>query len=265
MQTITSRDGTSIAYERTGSGPPLVLVHGTGDVHDFWDLSGVRTAFAEYFTVYAIDRRGRGRSGDAAEYALEREAEDVAAVSDAIDEPVNLLGHSSGAIYSLEAALRTDNLQTLVLNEPPIAVGDHQLDVGEVVTEMKQLLDEGENEQVLNLFLEDVVQLTPEELDAVRSAPIWEAMVVAAQTLPRELRTVAEYEFDAGRFAEMTTPTLVLSGGESDRFFKDATKAVADALPNSRLVTFDGHAHEPMNTAPDRFVDEVLTFIREST
>jgi pimeloyl-ACP methyl ester carboxylesterase len=263
-ETVTSADGTTIAFERTGSGPPLVLVHGATDVHEFWDLTDVRSVFAEHFTVYAIDRRGRGESGDAAEYELEREAEDVAAVVNAIDDPVTLLGHSSGALYSLEAVLRTDNLRKLIVNEPPIQVGNHEFDVEDVVAEMNRLLADGENEQTLMLFLQEEAHLTSDEIDVARSAPIWQDMVDAAHTLPREWQAIAEYEFDATRFATMTTPTLVLGGGESPSFYKDATVAVTEALPNSRLVRFDGQSHEPMNTAPDRFIEEVLTFIRES-
>ncbi len=264
METVTSADGTAIAFHRTGSGPPLVLVHGNGDVHEFWDLAGTRLAFAEHCTVYAVERRGRGESGDAAAYELEREAEDVATVVDAIDEPVTLLGHSGGAIYSLEAALRTDNLRNLILSEPPIAVADHELDV-EGLAEMKRLLDDGENERALVVFLREVAGISRAEIDELRSAPIWPDMVRAAHTLPRESRAIAEYEFDATRFADVTTPTLVLSGGESPQFFKDAAGAVDEALPNSRTTIFDGLAHEPMNTAPDRFVDEVLTFAYDST
>ena len=262
--TVTSADGTAITFERTGSGPPLVLVHGGGDVRGFWDLSGVRAAFADHCTVYATDRRGRGESGDAEGYELEREAEDVVAVVDSIGDPVVLLGHSYGALVALEAALRTDNLRKLVVNEPPVPVGDHELDVEEAVVEIQRLLDTGENEQALVLMLQEVAQLTPDELDAARSAPIWPDMVDAAHTLPRELRANAEYEFDPARFTDVSAPTLVLSGTESPPFFKDAAEAVADALPDSRRVTFDGHSHEPMNTAPDRFVDEVLAFVRES-
>ena len=261
-KTVTSADGTTIAFEQMGSGPPLVLVHGNGDVHEFWDLAGARPAFAERCTVYAISRRGRGASGDAATYELEREAEDVAAVVDSIDHPVTLLGHSGGALYSLEGALNTDNLRKLILNQPPIAVGDNVLDVEEAITEMKRLLDDGQREQALVLFLRDVGQLTPEELDAARSAPIWQEMVEAARALPRELQAIAEYEFDPARFAELTTPTLLLSGGESPSLYRDATEALGAALPNNRIVTFDEHAHEPMNTAPDRFVREVLMFTR---
>lgn len=264
-ESVTSADGTAIAFERTGSGPPLVLVHGAADVHEFWDLTGVRSAFADHCTVYAMDRRGRGETGDTAAYALEREAEDVAAVVDHLEDPAVLLGHSYGALCALEAALRTDNLRGLVLNEPPIQVGANEpLEDEETVAEIQRLLDEGENEQALVLMLQDVAQLTPEELDAARSSPIWPDMIDAAHTLPREMRANAEYEFDAARFADVSTPTLVLTGGESPPFFREATAAVHDALPDSRLVTFDGQAHEPMNTAPDRFVDEVLTFVRES-
>ena len=164
MEAVTSADGTEIAFERTGRGPPLVLVHGNACDHRFWDLSDVRPALAEHCTVYAMDCRGVGESGDvqqtksaeptgtsgsgdAPEYDLEREFEDVAAVVDAVDEPVTLLGHSYGALLSLEAALRTDNVHRLVLYEPPIRVGDHELYSEEVLAEMKRLLDDGENEQ----------------------------------------------------------------------------------------------------------------------
>ncbi|WP_436347886.1 alpha/beta fold hydrolase [Natronorubrum sp. FCH18a] len=156
METATSADGTEIAFERTGSGPPLVLVHGGVCDHRFWELSDVRTTFADHCTVYAMDCRGVGESGDADEYDLEREFEDVAAVVKAVDEPVTLLGHSSGALLSLEAALRTDNLRKLILYEPPITFDDHELYSDEVLAEMKRLLDDGKNEQVLVLFLQEI-------------------------------------------------------------------------------------------------------------
>ncbi|WP_101297639.1 alpha/beta fold hydrolase [Halegenticoccus soli] len=264
METITSADGTPIAFERTGSGPPLVLVHGSAGDHTRWELSEVRSAFAEHFTVYAVDRRGRGESGDAAEYELEREFEDVAAVVGSIDDPVVLLGHSYGALCCLEAALRTDNLRKLVLYEPPLPVGDHELYSEDVLAELAALLDDGENERALVLFLREVAEIPPAEIDVLRSAPNWPDRVAAARTLPRETRAPAEYEFDAARFADLVTPTLLLSGGESPKWFREATDAVNDALPNSRITILDGQQHVAMNTAPDLFIDEVLTFVREA-
>lgn len=261
VETVTSEDGTEIAFERTGGGPPLVLVHGAVCDHTFWELSDVRAALAEHYTVHAMDCRGVGWSGDAPEYELEREFEDVAAVVDAVDRSVALLGHSGGALLSLEAARRTDNLDGLVLYEPPI------FDVipETALAEMQELVDDGENERMIEFFLREVAQSTPEEIAAQRTAPYWRAVVDAAPVWLRHFEAGADYEFDAARFAEMTTPTALLTGSESPRFLKDATTALHDALPNSRIVTFDGYAHEAMLTAPDLFVDEVRTFIRESS
>ena len=265
MHKVASADGTQIAFERTGSGPPLVLVHGgaAGD-HTRWELAGVRAAFAERFTVYAMDRRGRGESGDAAEYEMERESEDVAAVVDAVGDPVTLLGHSSGALFSLEAALRTDNLHRLILYEPVFRIGDYEPYDAELMAEMETLLGDGKNEQALVLFLRDAVHLTSDEIDVLRSAPSWQGRVEAAHTVPREEIAGGEYEFVAARFADMTTPTLLLAGTESPPPFIEATEAVHETLPNSRMVVFDGHGHVAMLTATDRFIEEVLRFAREA-
>ncbi|WP_458210926.1 alpha/beta fold hydrolase [Haladaptatus sp. NG-SE-30] len=265
MDTVTSTDGTSIAFARTGSGPPLVLVPGGGaNDHTRWDAGGVRPAFADHCTVYAIDGRGLGESGDADEYELEREFEDVAAVVESIDEPAVVLGHSSGALIALEAALRTDNLRKLILYEPPIQVGDHDLDTEQEVAEMEALLDAGQHEQVLILFLREVANLPPDEIDALRGAPNWQRRVEGAYTIPRAIRGVSEYEFDAARLAGLTTPTLLLEGSESPPFLHTAIEALAEALQNSRIVTFEGHGHVAMLTATNRFIDEVLTFVRET-
>lgn len=263
VKTVTSADGTEIAIKRTGSGPPLVLVYGNGDVHQFWEEGGVRSAFADRYTVYAVERRGRGESGDAVEYGLKREAEDIAAVVDSIDGPVTLLGHSGGALYALEGALRTDTLHSLILYEPPIQVGDNELNIAEELTEIETLVERGEDERVLVLFERDIAGLPPDELDALRATPIWQEMVDTAHTLPRELRAISEYEFDAARFVDLTTPTLLLTGSESPSFYRDATEVVHEALPNNRIVSFKGEQHMAIHTAPDRFIDEVGAFVQE--
>lgn len=149
-------------------------------------------------------------------------------------------------------------------NRPPIAVGDHELGMESVVADIEELLTDGEKEQALVRFLQEVGGLTPAELDALRSAPNWLDRVAVAQVIPRGLQAADEYEFDADRSAALTTPTLLVSGSESPPLYKDGIEAVNNALPTSRIVTFDGHAHAAMLTATDRFIDEVLAFTFES-
>ena len=264
MESVTSADGTPIAFEHTGSGPPLVLVHGMAGNHARWELFNIRPTLSEHTTVYAIDRRGHGESGDANEYALVLEFEDVAAVVDSIDDPVNLLGHSHGGLCVLEAALRTDNLRTLIVYEPAGPWEEH-LYSEKLYEELETLVEDGENEQALLLFLREVVELPESQIDDLRAAPNWSARVAEAPTLPREYRSPTTYEFDPERFADMTTPTLLLVGGESPQWAKEATDALNDALPKSRISVLEGQGHLAMNTAPDLFIDEVLAFIRGSS
>ena len=262
METVRSPDGTAIAYERAGSGPPLVLVHGSTANHTAWDP--VRPACEDHSTVYAMDRRGLGESGDADEYALEREAEDVAALVESLDAPAVLFGHSYGALVSLEAALRTDTLRTLITYEPVFPVGDDELYSEELLAEMEALREEGEYERMLVLLLEDIVELPPAELDALRSDPSWPDLVDGARTLYRETEAERAYEFDPARFAELTTPTVLLTGSESPSDLTNPTDELDRALPNSRIVTLEERGHDAIHTAPDLVIDEVLAVIRES-
>lgn len=264
METVTSKDGTEIAFKRTGNGPPFLLVHGGGaGDHTRWEIGGIRPSLDEHFTVYAIDRRGRGGSGDADPYNIEREYEDVAAVVDSIDEPVILLGHSMGANVSLMASLLTDNLKKLILYEPGILTSGHEYMAEGIIAKVELLLDKGENEKALELFLQDIGGFTPGEMDAFRSDPSWQSRIDAAHTLPREERAFNEFEFDPDLFTEMSKPTLLLSGSESPDMFKDATELVDSALSDSRIVVLDGQAHVAMNTAPELFIKAVLDFALE--
>ena len=133
---------------------------------------------------------------------------------------------------------------------------------------MLALVDEGEHERALTVFLEDAAGVTPEEVEAMRTHPTWPEYVdtFVETILPKlEAEVEADYQFDPDRFAELTAPTLLLDGTETAQWLREATSAVADALPNARIVTVDGHGHGAIVTAPDRFTDEVLAFVRESS
>lgn len=260
MQAITSNEGVAIAFERSGNGPPLVLVHGTTADHTRW--KPLLPRLEARFTVYAVDRRGRGGSGDAPRYAIEREFEDVAAVVDAISEPSFLLGHSYGAVCSLEASLLTRNVRKLVLYEPPIRTAGSLYSPG-TVERLQGLLDTGDRDGVVSTFFREVVRAPDDELRMLRSLPNWPARVAAAHTIPREMRINDEYRFEPARFAAMRVPTLLLLGGSSPVMFKDAVEAVHAALPEARVAVMPGQQHTAMNTAPELFLSEVLNFLLE--
>jgi pimeloyl-ACP methyl ester carboxylesterase len=260
MEYVTSKDGTTIGYQRNGAGPPLLLVHGTTADHTRW--SAVSPQLEQHFTVYAMDRRGRGGSTDAPEYDIRREAEDVAAVVEAIGEPVFILAHSYGAVCSLEAALLTDQLRRMVLYEPPIPTGLPMYSPG-VPDRMRALIASGELEATLEVFMREVVRMPEHELEAYRQLPTWKRRIQLAPTIPRELAIDRTYRFDPERFANLRVPVLLLLGGDSPPLFRQAANAVDAALPNSTVVTLPGQQHIAMDTNPDLFVSEVLRFLRE--
>jgi pimeloyl-ACP methyl ester carboxylesterase len=259
QESVTSEDGTPIVYWRSGEGPPLVLVHGTTADHGRW--TPVLPAFEQHFTVCAVDRRGRGGSDDPDDYAIEREFEDIAAVVDSLEEPGFLLGHSYGALCALEAALLTRNVRKMVLYEPPMDVTGEQINPPGVVDRLEALLEAGDQDGVVDTFLREVPRVPPEAVEHMRSLPAWQARVAAAHTIPRELRTQEAYRFDAERFGDLGVPTLLLIGGDSPATFEEAEKAVAEALPNSRVVVMAGQGHVAMDTATDLFTTEVLRFL----
>jgi pimeloyl-ACP methyl ester carboxylesterase len=258
-KSVTSKDGTPIAYWQSGHGPPLVLVHGTAVDHGRW--APVLPAFEQHFTVCAVDRRGRGGSGDSDHYALEREFEDIAAVVDALGEPAILLGHSYGALCALEAALLTTNVRKLVLYEPGIEVAGERIYPPAVMERLEVLLEAGDRDGVVTTFMREVAGLPPETVEPMRLRPAWQALVSAAHAIPRELRAGRAYGLDPERFGDLGVPTLMLSGGESPAGLRKAAEAVKEALSDSRLVVMAGQGHTAMDTGTELFTTEVLRFV----
>ena len=258
METIRSSDGIPIAYQRSGHGPPLIVVHGTGADHTRW--GPVLPALERSFTVYALDRRGRGESGDTTPYTLEQEFKDILAVIDSIPEPIFLLGHSYGAICCLEAARRTTHIRKLVLYEPPLHLGTKHYSP-QVLSKLQILLDAGDREGTLVTFQQEIVRVSPHELALLQSSPSWPARIATAHTLLRELRGASAYVFETTRFGDLKTPTLLLLGEDSPAYFQAAIEAVHGALPESQVCIMAGQQHAAINTAPEVFTREVVAFL----
>lgn len=258
MESITSIDGTEIAYHKAGKGPPVVLVHGSTGNHREWRK--VVPKLAEKYTVYAIDRRGRGASGDADEYAIEREYEDVAAVVDHVallhaSLSVSLVGHSYGAICALHAIYHTDVVDRLVIYEPPL--GEVTPPQG-AAAGLEQLLEDEGADATLVAFLGNAVGMTSDEISQFRTDEMWEHRLEAISTVPRETRALQRGLFKSDAFNEVSVPTVLLVGGESPPPIKDAVQMVADALTNSRILTLEGQEHFAMYEAPAEFIETLL-------
>ncbi len=262
---VASRDGTELGYWTTGQGPPLLLVHGTSGVHD--RFAPLLPYLEPYFTVHAMDRRGRGASGDARTYALERELEDVAAVvesiADASGSPVDVYGHSYGGECAFGAALLTTSIRRLVLYEgwPPVTP-EKVVFPREVEERLDALVAAGRNEVALVTFMRDVVRVSEEELAAIRAQPSWQARVAATPTITREIRAFFGDRFDPARAASIAVPVLVLAGAESPVEIKDDPEAVAAALPDARVVVIEGQQHLADVLVPELFAQHLLAFLR---
>jgi pimeloyl-ACP methyl ester carboxylesterase len=260
MDSVTSRDGTKIAYRRRGAGPPLVLVHGVAAANPVdWPAA---EALARRFTLYGIDRRGRRASGDGGNYALAREAEDVAAVMDAIESPAFLLGHSFGGLCALEAALLTSDVRKLVLYEPISApTPEERIHQGDIMDKLQKLLDAGDEEAVILTFYSDMAGLSPDAIASLRNSSLWPDRLAAAPTIVREIKADETYTFDAARFAAMHTPTLLLLGGDSSEAERRTAEVLHASLPNSRIAILPGAGHLAMYTAPELFAESVEDFL----
>jgi pimeloyl-ACP methyl ester carboxylesterase len=259
VMTVASKDGTPLAVECAGSGPSLVIVHGgTGDRRRWTPLFPF---FASQFTVCAMDRRGHGASGNSSEYTLLKEAEDVAAVVNSRPDRVFVLGHSFGAVAALEAAFLTSKIARLVLYEPPVIEHDHSA----VLTRMENLIRNGDREQALVTFMQEIVMISPAEVTAMKARPSWPALVASVESSIRQDRALSAYHFDPKRIHTLRAPTLLLTGSETTSpELKEAMIALQDALSNRRLFVFEGQQHNAMDTVPQQFSDVVRTFLTDT-
>ncbi len=255
---VRSADGSLIGVERRGDGPPLVLVHGS--TADRFRWAPVVDRLAQWFTVDAMDRRGRGLSTAESEpYALEREAEDVAAVVQAAGEDVYLVGHSYGAICCLEAALLTPAIGRMTLYEPPIPTAGRVVFPPGAHESVRDAAASGDRERILTVFFERVIQVPSSGIDAMRSTPMWQSRLAAAHTLVREGDAVNAYRV-TDRLSSITVPVRLLLGTESPDYYLPAAEAVRSVVPQADIVPLSGQAHLAIDNDPDQFLAAVLDF-----
>lgn len=255
MQTVESADGTEIAYDRGGDGPPVICLHGTGVRRTIWRPLAAQTDETE---ILAPDRRGRGDSGDADAYGIDREVADVQALAAVCDRRPVLFGSSFGGLLALEAAASIDPAG-LVLYEPPMpraTVGDDDADPRESLAERTaERIEAGDPEGAARLFFTEATGA-----DSVEHWPIWPECIEFAHTIPRECRIVER--FDPADVA-VEVPTLLLTGTESPPYLQAGIDVLAERIPDTTVAPLDGVGHAGIAAAPDRVAAYLEPFVIE--
>jgi pimeloyl-ACP methyl ester carboxylesterase len=245
MNTLRSKDGTTIAFDRSGDGPAVIVVSGALSTRS--TEASVAAQLAGGFSVITYDRRGRGDSSDGATYAVAREVEDLEALIEEAGGSACLYGSSSGANLALEAA-RGLPVTRLALWEPNFVVDDSRPPLPEdYVAHLNEIVEAGRRDDAVEYFMTTAVGMSAEFVAPMRNLPVWSGMKAVAHTLPYDGMIVAGFALDTQHVGSTTTPTLVLDGGQVPPFSAGAD-ALAQALPHAERRTLDGQQH---NVAPD--------------
>jgi len=257
MKTVTSNDGTRIAYDKLGEGPPLLLVGGAFNTRTFGPNGGLAPLLAERFTVINYDRRGRGDSTDTPPYAVEREIEDIESLIEEVGGSAHVFGISSGAALALEAGSRGLAIEKLALYEAPFIVDDSRAPVPEdYLQRLEGLVASDRRGDAIRLFMRQGVGLPAVFVAMMRIMPAWSKLKAVAPTVIYDATIVDDYQkgrpLPSDRWTSVTMPTLVAVGGKSPDWMRNAMRALADVLPNARHSTLGGQTHivKPQALAP---------------
>jgi pimeloyl-ACP methyl ester carboxylesterase len=263
MHTVTSRDGTKIAYDKQGSGPPVILVNGALAGREAG--SDIAKRLAGRFTVYSYDRRGRGDSGDTQPFDVEREIEDIAALIEAAGGTVYLAGFSSGAALALEAASALGpKVDKLALYEAPYDESAGAADKWRTYrAEQAGLLDAGRRGEAV-LHHMKFVGIPDAAVAEMKTTPAWAGMEAMAPTLPYDVAAIGDdRSVPVERAAKVRAKVLVMDGGASREtmpFMRASADTIAQAVPNARRLTLDGQGH---NARPDAIAPVLIAFFSE--
>jgi pimeloyl-ACP methyl ester carboxylesterase len=248
MRTVTSKDGTRIAFDQCGAGPVVILVDGALQYRAFdQGMAELADLLSQRFTMIHYDRRGRGDSTDTQPYALEREIEDIEALIDELGGSASLYGISSGAALAMEAAIALPaKVRKLAMYEAPYNDDESaQQAWRQYVKQLRNLLDEGRKGDAVGLFMM-FVGASPENVEEVKQTPMWPLWEAVGHTLAYD--HIASLGEDAAvpidRAARVTMPALVMDGSESFPFMHTTAMALANAMPNGQHRTLEGQTHE---------------------
>ena len=246
MGTTFSKDGTKIAYDKTGQGPALILV--AGAFQDRMAMSGYAEPLSKHFTVYNYDRRGRGESGDTQPYAVEREIEDIDALIKEAGGSAFVFGGSSGGVLTLDAAAHGSKITKLAIYEPPFVVDDSRDPVPEnIVDQLKDMVASGRRGDAAETFMTKGSLMPADMVAGMRTQPFWPSVEAVAHTLVYDATimggTMQGTPLPVDRWVTVTIPTLVIYGGAGPAWSRNAAEALVQLLPHAERQTLEGQFH----------------------
>ena len=263
---VRSRDGTPIALFAAGSGRTLLLVHGTASDHRTWRV--VVPLLTERWQLQAMDRRGRGDSGDVRDaYAIEREVEDVVAVADKIaaatGAPIAVIGHSLGGRIALAAAVHTRSIARVAAYESaPATASENGARDEQLLEQLRVDLAAGDHDTLLARFMTQAVGMPPADLAAFRADPIWPRRAATAPTIVRELDAALHAPaIGLASLAAVEVPVLQLVGTESPAGFRRGAEVLNRRLARGRLKAIEGARHAAHHSHPGQLVEVVEAFL----
>ena len=261
MAKVRSKDGTAIAFDRLGKGPPIILVDGAFCTRTFGPMPKLAPLLADHFTVFTYDRRGRGESGDTAPYAVQREIEDLEALIKEAGGSAFVFGMSSGATLGLEAAAQKVNIRKMALYEPPVMVdgGGHR-PPADYQAQLQKFVAENRRGDAVKFMMTKVMGMPAVVVSVMRLLPVWSKLKAVANTLPYDAAITGDSSSTMQRARSVTVPALVIDGDKSPPFLRGAVEAVAKALPDAQHRTLKGQSH---NVSAKALAPVLIEFLRE--
>ncbi len=261
MNTVISKDGTAIAYEKLGTGEPLILIDGALCYRSFGPMKKFASLLSNNFTVYWYDRRGRGDSGDSPNYSPDREVEDLDALINEAGGSAFLLGLSSGAGLAIRAAEKKLKIKKMALYEPPFVwdknggkpAVDHE-------AALKEILMTGQRGKAVKYFMVTMVGAPAIAAFVMQLMPMWKKLKGVAHTLPYDSAIMGNWSVPEEKISAITIPGLISGGGKSPANLQDPVKLIAKLLPNGTLKILEGQTH---NVKAEALIPEVVEFFKQ--
>jgi pimeloyl-ACP methyl ester carboxylesterase len=269
MGKVTSKDGTSIAFDQAGRGPAVVLVDGAFGYRGFGPNGGLVPLLSNDFTAVHYDRRGRGDSGDTQPFNKKREIEDIEAVIDSFGGSAYLYGISSGAVIAAEAAsvLGAQKVTKLALYEPSLILEKSHAPIpSNYMAQLSTMLSEGRRGDMVAFFLTEGVGVPAEVVVGMKQAPFWNAMENVAHTLLYDAAFMVDNQRakpltdDVRKILEaIKIPTIVMNGGATYPFLRNTADIVAKTIPGAKRRIIEGQQHD---VAPDALAPVLVEFFK---